>query len=608
MPAKIIKTTTTGLLFIFILIFFFRPIEIEDISWHLKTGEWIIKNKQVPHEDLFVFDENEKPTPWIFPQWLGSCIYRLFYELGKEPALKIFRSAFFLLVISVFFFYAKRKIPYSLLILFSYLLTLGLDSRGLLRPFVFNFIFIQIFLITLFSYRKEPNRRNLITLLIYAIPWSNIHIGSFVYGIFLISIFLFVEAIDCLNNKLSKIKQIDADNIIKIKHLSITLFVYFGVFFISPYGLAGGLYPFKVFLNPEFINLYTLKTMIMELRPPVYLLSFSGLWFFSLLMSVVLFLCLKSKDNRSRNRFLLTTLFLISLYLYLKSSRGSAFFSLTCVYVIVQSAAEFGLKNKWKKFRLSKVFDQFIYLVILLLMILHITAAYKSHAYYKGKMVKTLSMDYLPYNPIASIEFLRANNIGGKIFCDDINGGFIIFWDYPRLRPFVDSRQLNQEKYFKYYLIAKDPSNNWPVAEEEFGFKIAMVDQTLLSGQNLITYLNMNDDWRLIFIDGVYLIYVKKGEFNLSDEALDFEDELSSVVLGNNEIEILQDAKIENDSVKKIKRIFFPKPYYVDLIHESKVLNRLGYFNAGVKKAVKVLDVDKRLLENFDFGTLIREN
>ena len=141
--SKTLRISTGILLGVFVFLFFFRPLEIEDDWWHLATGRWIVTNGRVPHVDVFHVGGGN--TPWIFTQWLGSTIYYLVYLFGGYVGLQAYRAFLFAVIIAVFFVYAYRKIPYPFLIVLSFIMAYWIETRCLLRPDVYNFIFIQLF-------------------------------------------------------------------------------------------------------------------------------------------------------------------------------------------------------------------------------------------------------------------------------------------------------------------------------------------------------------------------------------------------------------------------------------------------------------------------------
>ena len=59
-------------LLVFLVVYFLQPVELDDIWWHLKVGQYIANSHQVPSFDPFPFADEK--TPWTFTSWLGSSI------------------------------------------------------------------------------------------------------------------------------------------------------------------------------------------------------------------------------------------------------------------------------------------------------------------------------------------------------------------------------------------------------------------------------------------------------------------------------------------------------------------------------------------------------
>jgi len=117
---KTLKIFLLVLLAGYIFISFFKPVEMEDIWWHMATGKWIIEHKAVPHEDIFSY--TDVPVKGISPQWLGSVIYYLVYSVGGLFGLQIFRVIILTIIFLIFFVQAYKKLPFALLYLLSFLL------------------------------------------------------------------------------------------------------------------------------------------------------------------------------------------------------------------------------------------------------------------------------------------------------------------------------------------------------------------------------------------------------------------------------------------------------------------------------------------------------
>ena len=142
-------------LFLFML-FFQQELRPEDAWWHLSTGRWIVSHMQVPHLDPFPFAHEQ--TPWTqHNEWLGSTILYFVYQIGGFLSLKIFRSLIFILAIFIFFFYARKRLPLSFLVILTLLVSYGIFTRPLLKPELYNLIFVQVFLISLLIIRTLAN-------------------------------------------------------------------------------------------------------------------------------------------------------------------------------------------------------------------------------------------------------------------------------------------------------------------------------------------------------------------------------------------------------------------------------------------------------------------
>ena len=252
---KYFRTVLFTLLIVFLFLTFFQPIETGDSWGHLSLGRWIVQESQFPQVDPFSYVH--EGVRWKASQWLGDLIFYMMYRFGGIQGLKLFRAVFFLLIFAIFFRTVTKKIPLSLLSLLLFIMAIGLKDLCLLRPLIFNFIFIQIFLIHLFDYQNNQNTKRLMMLPIFGVFWVNIHLGSFFYGMVLIAIFLFAQIIQYLNSKRdNKSSSKEVSRVKPIKDLGLTLLIYALIFLINPYGLDGFLHPYQVLLFPSFINFY----------------------------------------------------------------------------------------------------------------------------------------------------------------------------------------------------------------------------------------------------------------------------------------------------------------------------------------------------------------
>ena len=100
------------LIFFFLFLSFYRPIETEDGWWHLSAGRWIVEHLEVPRHDVFA--PTEVKSPWYLTQWLGSTIFYLVYLASGLEGLMVFRAFLLTSVIAIFVWYARKKVPLPL--------------------------------------------------------------------------------------------------------------------------------------------------------------------------------------------------------------------------------------------------------------------------------------------------------------------------------------------------------------------------------------------------------------------------------------------------------------------------------------------------------------
>ena len=568
-----------ALFIIFLFFNFFRPLEIEDIWWHLATGKWIVQNHAVPREDVFSF--LEKPVQQISPQWLGSSFYYLIYEHTGFLGLKIFRSMLFIGALLMVFFYSHRKIPFSLLIVLLTCAAFALSLRYQLRPFLFNLVFIQIFLMRLLEYQKERQIKALWPLPVLMAGWSNIHLGSFINGIFLIALFLFAAILQHFNLRSRKVLPGRKESRQSIKHLATVLGLCFLSFFINPYGLKGFEYPFKIFLFPQFIHFYQLQNVIQELNPPIFLLTPQGFSYVILLLFVLV--ALIHYDRKEGHDLTVLFLFLFSFFMFLRYARAADFFTLVVVYVTIEIAD----RMDWRGVLARKIYLKWItYGATAYCLFAMGSAALGSMnlTFYKDQRASSfMTAQMAPQAPDEALRFLTKNKIFGKVFNSSAYGGFLIWQSYPQHKPFVDNRQLNQDLYWRYYEILTNPEQTWGDAVSTFDFKIALLDSSHVNSIKLITYLNRHPDWVMSFVQGDSMVFLRKDLFDQHQGLVSLNQQFWGVEFAPEDIENLK-ARAKKKALSFWQELTNSYPLYVDVLEEGRILFYLGYYGEGMRR------------------------
>ena len=155
-----------------------------DTGWHIRTGEWILKNGRVPATDMFSFTNYGQP--WFAWEWLSDVLMAVVH--GHSGLAGIILVSLVLLGATSAFVY-RNSLEESghrvIAIVLTGLAMAASTIHWLARPHLVNPLFAAVFCCAL--NRTERKRRSLPLwiLALLTLPWVNLH-GGFFVGIFLL--------------------------------------------------------------------------------------------------------------------------------------------------------------------------------------------------------------------------------------------------------------------------------------------------------------------------------------------------------------------------------------------------------------------------------------
>jgi len=443
-------------------------------------------------------------------------------------------------------------------------------------------VFIAAFLVVLFHFERTEEHKVLFLLPALALLWSNIHMGCFVYGNTLFFAFLLAYAATYADLKISHGPDPQARAVSrKIKILFTTWMFFLVSFLFNPYGLEGMLYPYKVFLLPRFINFYQFSSYTVEMAPPVYLLSIWGWWFYFLIVLTVV-----SIARCPRNRLSSIIVFAAGLVFYLYARRGSGFFVIVCAFIIAKSAFEADFAQKWSSFRWRKFFDPIVCCILITVCVLQIFNKLHERVFFEGSFKREIALDINAHDPSEAIVFLETHGIEGVVLTTDVLGGSVMWKSYPRLRPFIDGRQVNQEMFAFYQQTLRDPEQNMPVLSHLFNCNAVLLDASMRSSYRLLDYLNASSEWELVFLDGSFVVFTRKGSIVLKEGEGSFQDGLRAVAVSEDDVSYLKSLISKKDG-NILADYLKAAPSYIDLHEEGIVLLGMGYKGEGLARIVR---------------------
>jgi hypothetical protein len=535
-----------------ILVFLTYANKVDDLDfwWHLKSGQLIYETHAVPEKDNFAYTTEipesiskigkgevattELPSEsgsWFWStnlknSWLSQLIFYLAYLLGGFTGIGILKSIIFVLAYFVLYLTMLRRGAGHLSSFFILCLVafIGIDFNYT-RPQIFSFLLFTCTLYTLYDFRNGGKSIYLLPLLM--LIWSNLH-GGFILGILVIFTFSFTEFLKYLfKNKISilKISILDKG---QIKRLGLFSFVSIITSLINPNG-------YKTFLFPLIQERSLFATIEEYHRPMPY--EYHAYWFMLTLVVISILILVKKRNLDLAELFLAVIVIVPSL----TGIRYIIFFALGTGVFLAYSMTYAGMQLKeWGPFKkiiktpkLSGIDIKGFLSTVLVFVSIIISIRIGT----SGKVLE-LEMGENRY-PSGAVAFIQKNKISGNMFNPYNWGGYLVWQLYPDYRVFIYGRSLNETAFFHYNQISKAEKGNeiglplWKRLLNAYNVNFILTSATGSSGNiiPLVDMLYMSNEWKLIYLDGKSMIFLKDvpdnqsviHKYQLSKEEMDNE-------------------------------------------------------------------------------------
>src|SRR6185369_6245601 len=300
-----LRRTFEVYVFVFAFLLASRPLSDGDFWWHLKTGEYIVRDLSIPHVDFYSFTVPGKP--WVAHEWLSEVIFYLVYSrAGFNTLIFIFT----VLTVLAFWIVFRRTRAHPFVKGFAVLLSVWsiLPTMGV-RPRTFTLLFAAIYLALLHRFVREREKKAIWWLVPLMILWVNLHAG-YLLGLVLIGVAMAGVVLDArfAGEKLAWPR---------LKTLGLVFVACLVAVNLNPQGPRIFVFPFEFFLSP------VQQDQIVDwLSPDFHQRELLPLLLLIMLTSAALAL----SPKRVRPSELL--LYLATLYMTLKSNRHMAIFAL----------------------------------------------------------------------------------------------------------------------------------------------------------------------------------------------------------------------------------------------------------------------------------------
>jgi hypothetical protein len=150
-----------------------------DIGWHIRTGEWVLNHRAVPHQDLYSFS---KPgAPWYAWEWGSDIIYASLHRAAGLKGVVLLAGV----IIAIFAWtLLRRMVARDVHLLWAMAVSLmGVGAASLhflARPHLVTLLFLSFSVWLIDEDRREltdRSARRLWLLVPLTILWTNLHGG-----------------------------------------------------------------------------------------------------------------------------------------------------------------------------------------------------------------------------------------------------------------------------------------------------------------------------------------------------------------------------------------------------------------------------------------------
>jgi hypothetical protein len=455
-----------------------------DTGYHIRTGEYILDTRSVPHHDIFSYIT--PPMPWTAHEWLAEVIMGLIHRGFGLTGVVIFFA--FLLSCTYYLLFKMLRIHkgnITLAVLIALLVIASSMIHWHARPHVFSLLLTLAWYFILDA--LQNNRKNYIYLLpLLMLCWVNLH-GGFVTGFVLLAVYFIGNLGRCR----------DAGEregaVRKLKLLAIVTLLCLVASLLNPFGYHILLFPFNLVGNGYLMD------HVQEFLSPNF---HEPLPFKYLLLLLITVLGISNK----RLNFIELLLILIFMNMALFSVRYVPLFAIIVAPIMLRYGDRLleGLQGGAKKFletrgdRLASVDSTsrwHLWPIVGIAVTISIAA--------NGKLERTFDPKQ---RPVAAAEFLKKEPIKGNMFNNDQFGSYIIYTSWPQYKVFFDGRSdMYGVSHMKEYSDISSFQPDWEKIIDKYriGWTIFNADS------EFSRYLQQRPDWKLIYADKVAHIFVR---------------------------------------------------------------------------------------------------
>jgi hypothetical protein len=384
-----------------------------DTWWHLKVGEWILRNSALPHTGIL--SRTAAQRPWVAYSWGYEILLSLAYSWFGILGIGIFGTALTIGVGAAAYGMLRRLSGrFWLSCLLAAITCWAFLFNGAPRPVFFSYILFCVTLTLLFEAQRNGRIQLLYWLPLVFLVWANLHI-QFIYGLFTVSLFVGIH----LTQKLLSALKINTDFLLPSTLPAMPLVAIFALCYLATVLGPNTYHPYLVVLA------YTKAKFPYKIISELQAVPFR-LWsnFVELFLAAAGFYAVGWRKKIDAFKLALLVIASIVAFRTMRDAWFLGFPAAACIADFPVGENASFRSDSWREFSLVAA------AVILFLFVAAPFTDFNTRA-----LDSAVSAGY----PVNAINFLRRGSFSGPLY-NNLNWGGFLMWYLPELPVAIDGR------------------------------------------------------------------------------------------------------------------------------------------------------------------------
>lgn len=481
---------TGGALLAFVILISLFAIRSNDIWWHMAVGKELLMTQRFITHDPYLFSLTA--APWVPHAWLSAILFYAVHAGSGLWGLVIFRAVI-VTAVMVLLFRALNRLGISLVLASPVimLVVLNAHSRFILRPHLFEYLFIVLLLGWLIIPRPLRGARFYVFPLVLQLLWVNAH-ASFYIGPLLVLLFFTGEKLSAL---VSWSQGLLGAGRVAWKPVVLLLVAMAGVTFINPSPIEFVVQPLQA-EQRELVAQYT-----MEWRSPFDPLMKAAPFhpYYEILLALALAAFVVAGKRVRLSSLLLVGFFAL---LSLKAHRFRVEFALVALPLVLEQLSVAPITQRIRR-RLAGPRTRGLPAVAALALAALLIVGGRDRVVIDGAVSDRF--------PREAFDFIREAGVAHRPFHTIAFGSYLI-WDlYPERKGFIDGRNFDAGLYDDF-LQCQTISAGFNGAIRKYDLDAFILPSPERSDggiRRVHSFLIQSSGWSLVHIDRVAFVYVK---------------------------------------------------------------------------------------------------